>query len=90
MALMLLALQPARAADKEQRQLMADVRILQEQAQQLQNLIGALNTALTEALKALNTRLDDQSGVNRKALADQKLVIDNLSNDVRVIREHSA
>jgi TolA-binding protein len=74
---------PARAANKEHQQLMADLRILQEQAQLLQNLIGSV----TEAIKAVNTRLDQQGETTRKAFADQKLVIDNLSNDVRVIRE---
>jgi tol-pal system protein YbgF len=66
---------------------MADVRILQEQSQQLQNLIGALNTALSEALKAVNTRLDEQAGNNRKSFADQKLIIDTLSSDLKVVRE---
>ena len=62
---------------------MADLRMLQEQSQLLQTLLGTLN----EALKAVNTRLDQQTDVNRKAFADSKLVIDNLTNDVRVIRE---
>ena len=79
----LTAASPARAANKEHQQLMADLRILQEQAQLLQNLIGSV----TEAIKAVNTRLDQQGETTRKAFADQKLVIDNLSNDVRVIRE---
>jgi TolA-binding protein len=57
--------------------------MLQEQTQLLQNLIGSV----TEAIKAVNTRLDQQGETNRKAFADQKLVIDNLTNDVRVIRE---
>jgi len=74
---------PARAANKEHQQLMADLRMLQEQAQLLQNLIGSV----TEALKAVNTRLDQQAETTRKNFADQKVVIDNLSNDVRVIRE---
>jgi TolA-binding protein len=74
---------PAAAANKEHQQLMADIRMLQEQSQQLQNLLAALN----ESLKAVNTRLDQQTEANRKAFADQKLVVDNLSNDVRVIRE---
>ena len=82
---------PAGAANKEQQQMMADIRMLQEQAQQLQNLIGALNTTLnatlSEALKAVNTRLDEQTGANRKAFADQKLIIDTLSNDLKVVRE---
>jgi tol-pal system protein YbgF len=74
---------PASAANKEHQQLMADLRMLQEQAQLLQNLIGSV----TEALKAVNTRLDQQAEVNRKAFADQKLVVENLTHDVRVIRE---
>ena len=74
---------PAVAANKEHQQLMADIRMLQEQSQQLQNLLGALN----ESIRAVNARLDQQTEATRKAFADQKLVVDNLSNDVRVIRE---
>ena len=77
------AASPASAANKEHQQLMADIRMLQEQTQLLQNLLGPFN----EALKAVNTRLDQQTESNRKAFADQKLVIDNLTNDARVIRE---
>src|SRR5262249_40911167 len=82
-AIIVLAATPARAANKEHQQLMADLRILQEQSQLLQNMIGTLN----EAIKAVNTRLDQQAETTRKQFADQKLVIDNLTNDVRVIRE---
>jgi tol-pal system protein YbgF len=78
---------PLRAADKEQRQMMADLRILQEQSQQLQNLIGQLNQALNDAIKAVNQRLDDQTTANRKSFADQKLVIDNAAADLRVLKE---
>jgi TolA-binding protein len=78
---------PAAAADKETRQMMADIRILQEQSQQLQNLIAALNATLGEAIKTVNARIDEQTNVNRKSLADQKLVIDAMANDVRVLRE---
>ena len=74
---------PALAADKETRQMMADIRILQEQSQQLQNLIAAVN----ETIKAVNTRIDEQTGANRKSFADQKLVIDALANDLRIVRE---
>src|SRR6478735_814874 len=84
-ALFVLTLTPslAGAADKEQRQMMADLRILQEQSQQLQNLINTLN----ESLKAVNQRLDEQTASSRKSFADQKLVIDNVSNDIRILRE---
>lgn len=78
---------PAWAADKEQRQMMADLRILQEQSQQLQNQIQGLIATLNESLKAVNQRLDDQTAANRKAFADQKLVIDSASGDLRVLRE---
>jgi TolA-binding protein len=73
----------ASARDKEHQQLAADIRMLQEQAQQLQNMLGTLN----ETLKAVNTRIDDQNNAMRKAFADQKLLIDNLSSDLRVVRE---
>ena len=81
--ILLAAASPAAAANKEHQQLMADLRMLQEQSQLLQNLIGSV----TEAIKSVNTRLDQQAEATRKAFADQKLVIDNLTNDVRVIRE---
>jgi TolA-binding protein len=78
---------PAAAADKEQRQMMADIRMLQEQAQQLQNVL----TNLTEALKAINARMDqrfdEQTNISRKAFADEKLVIDNIAHDLGVVRE---
>jgi len=82
-AVLVSAATPARAANKEHQQMMADLRMLQEQSQLLQNMLGTL----AEAIKAVNTRLDQQGETTRKAFADQKLVIDNLTNDVRVIRE---
>jgi TolA-binding protein len=78
---------PAAAADKETRQMMADIRILQEQSQQLQNQIQALIATLNESIKAVNTRLEEQTNANRKSMADQKLVIDTMANDLRVLRE---
>jgi tol-pal system protein YbgF len=76
---------PVRAANKEHQQLMADIRMLQEQAQQLQNMLGALN----EALKSVNARIDEQTNTTRKAFADEKLQIDNVSSDLRVVRERT-
>src|SRR5439155_24101152 len=73
-----MAVRPAYAANKEQQQLAADIRILQQQAQQLQNLIGSMNTALTEALKAVNARNDEQTSANRKPFADKNHVIVNI------------
>jgi tol-pal system protein YbgF len=62
---------------------MADIRMLQEQAQLLQNMLGTLN----DTLKAVNARLDQQADANRKANADEKLLIDNLTKDLGVVRE---
>jgi tol-pal system protein YbgF len=42
---------------------------------------------LTEALKAVNARLDQQAEANRKSLADEKLLIDTLTKDLSIIRE---
>lgn len=76
---------PAFAQSRAERQLMADIRILQEQAQQLANAVAALN----ESLKAINARFDQQAEATRKSFADQKLLIDNMAGDVRVIRERT-
>jgi tol-pal system protein YbgF len=74
---------PASAADKEVRQMMADIRMLQEQSQELQNLLGTL----AEALKAVNGRIDQQIEAGRKTSADQKVAMDAVSGDLRVVRE---
>ena len=77
------AWQPMQAANREQLQMMADLRMLQEQNQQLQLALATL----TESIKALNGRLDDQAAATRKVTADQKVVIDTLAGDVRVVKE---
>jgi TolA-binding protein len=74
---------PGAAQSREQRQMMADLRMLQEQNQTLQNVLGSI----VEAIKAVNARMDDQARVTSKAMADQKLVIDSVTNTVREIRE---
>jgi tol-pal system protein YbgF len=76
---------PAAAADKAHQQLMAEIRMLQEQQQQLQQVLGGL----TDTLKTITAKIDDQSGTSRKAFADQKLLIDNISEGVRILREKS-
>jgi tol-pal system protein YbgF len=75
------------AASKEQQQLMADIRMLQEQSQQLQILLGALNESLKATNARIDARIDEQTNLTRKAFADQKLSIDNVTNDLRVVRE---
>jgi tol-pal system protein YbgF len=79
----LLIAAPASARDKEHQQLMADLRMLQEQAQLLQNMLGTL----AEALKTVNARLDQQAEATRKSFADEKLLIDTLTKDLSIVRE---
>ena len=74
---------PAHAANREHQQLMADIRMLQEQNQQLQLVLATLG----DTLKSLNAKLDDQAVTARKQFADQKLLIDNVNSDLRVVRE---
>ncbi|HOC17384.1 MAG TPA: tol-pal system protein YbgF [Vicinamibacterales bacterium] len=74
---------PALAASKEQQQMMADIRMLQAQTQALQLQLAAL----TEALKTVSAKIDEQGGATRKAFADQKVLVDAISGDLRVVRE---
>jgi tol-pal system protein YbgF len=84
LALMLtLAAGPAAAQDRVHQQMMGELRILQEQQQQLQQVLGTLG----ETLRALNAKLDDQGNAMRKASADQKLVVDNMAEGIRILRE---
>ncbi len=85
LALTYVAVAPATpaAADREHQQIMADLRILQEQTQQLQ----ALMTDLGEALRAVNSRIEDQTSLERKGFADGKVQLDTMSGDLRVVRE---
>src|SRR3979490_832237 len=55
------------AANKEQQQMMADIRMLQEQSQQLQILLGALNESLKATNARIDARIDEQNNLTRKA-----------------------
>jgi len=77
------AVSPALAQRRELQQMAADIRILQEQTQLLQNALAGL----TDALKAVNQRIDEQTGVTRKTFADAKLQSETMGSDIRVVRE---
>ena len=79
-----LAARPA-AQNREHQQQAAELRILQEQQQQLSQAIAQL----ADAIKALNGRLDEAAAANRKAFADQDLSIRNMSGDLSAIRERT-
>src|SRR5262245_57726201 len=73
------------AQNREHQQMAAELRMLQEQQQQL-----AITFAqLTEAIKAINARLDEANNAMRKGFADEKLVVEGMGNDLRTIRERT-
>jgi tol-pal system protein YbgF len=82
-ALLLAACGFASAANKEHQQMMADIRILQEQTAMLRGQLERLN----ETLQKVGTQLEGQSDVSRKAFADQKLLVDTISSNLQVVRE---
>jgi tol-pal system protein YbgF len=74
---------PEAAANKEHQQMMADIRILQQQNQALQTQLAVL----ADLLRTVNSRLEEQAGTSRKGFADQKALVDTLGADLRVVRE---
>src|SRR6476659_4532358 len=85
--LTVLAVSPASAQSREQRQLMADIRMLEEQTQELAVAIATVTQALQDSIKTLNQRLDQSTDTTRKGFADQKVIIDDMGKDMRAIRE---
>ena len=85
--LLAVAAPPAAAQSRREMQMMADIRMLQEQTQQLQQQLDAALARIGDTLTTISGRLDEQTEVNRKAFADQKLVVDQLGSDLRVVRE---
>jgi len=82
-AIALLAVTPIHGADREHQQMMADIRMLQEQSLRLTLMLGTLD----ETLKTVLTQLDAQAQDTRRAFADQKLLVGNLAGGVRIVRE---
>ena len=76
---------PAAAQNREHLQLAAELRMLQEQNQQ----IGLALTQLTDALKAVNARLDASEEFQRRRFADQEVLVKNLGSDLGTIRERT-
>jgi tol-pal system protein YbgF len=68
---------------KEMLQLLAEIRMLQEQNAQLTQLFSSLK----EDLQKFSTKLDEQAATNRKGMADQTLAVNNIGDTVRVLRE---
>lgn len=78
---------PAAAQSRREMQMMADIRMLQEQTQQLQQQLQASLDQLAATLKTINSRVDEQAAASRKSFADQKLAVDQFGTDLRIVRE---
>jgi tol-pal system protein YbgF len=82
---LLVAAMPAAAQNREHQQMSAELRMLQEQTQQLALTLAQIG----DALKALNARLDGAEQSAQKRFADQELLLKKLSDDVSAVRERS-
>jgi tol-pal system protein YbgF len=71
----------APAQSRDQQQIFADLRILQEQVQQLRAAVAAL----AEQTKATNTRIDAQAEAARKNYADELQLVRELSASVEAL-----
>lgn len=80
---LLSAASPLAAANREHEQILADIRMLQEQNQRLERAL----TTLADVLTRLTTKIDEQGNSTRKGFADQKLLVDTMSGELRVLRE---
>ena len=74
---------PLSAQSDEERQIMADLRILQMQTQDLALMVAIL----TKALDDMSLSVTDQAAVNRQSFADSRLLVDTVANSIRVLRE---
>jgi tol-pal system protein YbgF len=76
---------PAAAQSRAELQMAAELRMLQEQQQQLSIAVAQL----AEALKALHPRFDESNNLMRNALANLDITIKNIANDLSAIRAQS-
>jgi tol-pal system protein YbgF len=81
-AVLLGAVAPATAQSREHQQMAAELRMLQEQQQQLSIAVSQL----AEAIKALHPRFDESNNAVRGAIANLELTIKNMANDLSAIR----
>jgi tol-pal system protein YbgF len=77
----------AEAQSRREMQMMADIRMLQEQTQLLQQQLTSAIEQLSATLKTINGRVDEQAVAMRKSFADQKLAVDQFGTDLRIVRE---
>ncbi len=66
-----LASAPAQAQNREHLQMAAELRILQQQNQELADALAQAIQLLNETAKSLNGRIDQTTDLMRKGFADQ-------------------
>jgi tol-pal system protein YbgF len=76
---------PAAAQNREHQQMSAELRMLQQQTQELALTLAQLG----DAIKALNGRLDTADQFAQKRFADQELLIKKLVDGLSAINERS-
>jgi tol-pal system protein YbgF len=76
---------PVAAQNREHQQMSAELRMLQEQTQQLALTLAQIG----DAIKALNARLDATDQSAQKRFADQELLIKKLVDGLSAINERS-
>ena len=77
------------AQNREHQQQAAELRILQEQQQQLSVAVSQLAEAVKALSSRLDGKLDETAAASRKSFADQDLSIRNMSGDLSAIRERT-
>jgi tol-pal system protein YbgF len=77
------------AQNREHQQQAAELRILQEQQQQLAVALSQLAEAVKALSSRLDSKLDEAAAASRKSFADQDLSIRNMSGDLSAIRERT-
>ena len=74
---------PVHAQNREHLLMAADLKILQQQNQELANTLAQMIQLLNDTTKALSTRIDQTNEAIRKGFADQSLTLNTTAGDVR-------
>lgn len=82
----ILSVSPAFGQSATERQLAADIRILEQRADRVE---GAINE-LTKNVEGLNKQLSELANATRKLAADQMVIHEEAQITVRVLREQLA
>ena len=85
LALALFLAAPAAAQNREHLQMAAELRMIQEQQQQLALAVAQV----AEAIKALHPRFDEQSKAISQRFASLELTLKNMGTDLSVMRERT-